>query len=310
MANTAAQEHTSSERPNIFTQARDDVALSRVLANIEALDLSANLIELQTRGFTTLKAVLSEARIRQAKQAILERIERDTGKCIDLDHATAQDFEGMTYVPYMLYDNEVFEDILMEPRPLALITYLLGESCVLSSIGSHFKGPGDSGQVPLHSDNGNGIPSPFPNYSMVANVNYALTPYSREAGALAVVPGSHLRARQTTAAEMNLAGDNPNPEAIAMDLSPGDAVVWHGNTWHGSFPRQIPGIRMNLAVYFARQFVVTQEHHKGAVPEDVLARHANDERFQTLVAGKQPYGWQHEGPDYAMMARAPRGLFD
>jgi len=285
-------------------------ALQRILANIDDLDLNAQLIELQAFGFTVIKDVLSEDRVAQARQAILARVEQCTGKRVDLNTATQEDFAGMTYLPYMLYDDQVFEEILMEPKPLALITYLLGESCVLSSIGSHFKGPGANGQVPLHSDNGNGIPSPFPSHALVANVNYALTPYSREAGALAIVPGSHLRARQTTAREMSLAGDDANPEAISLDLSPGDAVVWHGNTWHGSFPRHIPGIRMNLAVYFARQFVVTQERHKGVVPEDVLARHANDERFLTLVAGKQPYGWQSEGPDYALMAQSPRGLFD
>ena len=35
---------------------------------------------------------------------------------------------------------------------------------------------------------------------------------------------------------------------------------------------------MNLAVYFNRQFVQTQERHGDAVPADVLKRHANDER--------------------------------
>ena len=208
-----------------------------------------------------------------------------------------------------MLNDEVFEAILMEPRPLALITYLLGESCILSSLGCHFKGPGGMA-LPLHSDNGNGMPAPFPAYSQVANVNYALTPYSEAAGALALVPGSHKLARQPRPEEMTLGGEETNPRAVAMNLSPGDVVVWHGNTWHGSFARQVPGIRMNLAVYFCRQFVQSQERHKGVVPEEVLARHANDERFGVLVHQKQPYGWQHEGPDYSLMAGSPRGLYD
>ena len=40
------------------------------------------------------------------------------------------------------------------------------------------------------------------------------------------------------------------------------------------------------------------------------ARHANDERFRVLLGAKQPYGWRHEGPDYSVMARNPRGLYD
>ena len=84
----------------------------------------------------------------------------------------------------------------------------------------------------------------------------------------------------------------------------------HGNTWHGSFAREIPGVRMNLAVYFNRQHIRTQEQHGDSVAEDVLVRHADDERFGILLGAKQPYGWQLEGPDYALMARNPRGLYD
>ena len=283
-------------------------ALERVLRAIDELGLNRNVVELETHGFTTVKGVLSASQIERAKGAILARAERVADKRIDLATATEEDFEGMVYIPYVLYDDEVFEEILVAPKPLALVSYLLGESCLLSSMGCHFKGPGGM-PVPLHSDNGNGIPAPFPSYSHVANVNYALTPYSREAGALAMVPGSHKLARQPRGDEANLA-ENANPDAIAMNIEPGDAVVWHGNSWHGSFARQIPGVRMNLAVYFNRQYIQTQERHGDAVPEHVRARHANDTRFLNILGAKQPYGWRREGPDYSQFALMPQGLYD
>ena len=283
-------------------------ALQRTLDSIDELGLAANLIELDAHGFTTVKGVLSEAQIERAKSVILARVEKHLGREIDLDTATEEDFRGMSYVPYVLYDDEIFEEILMEPKPLALVTYLLGESCLLSSMGCHFKGPGGM-PLPLHSDNGNGMPAPFAAFSQVANVNYALTPYSREGGALALVPGSHKLARPPRLDEMNLADDG-NPNALAMDIDPGDVVVWHGNSWHGSFVRQIPGIRMNLAVYFSRQYIQTQERHGDVVPDDVRERHANDTRFLNLLAAKQPYGWQKDGPDYSKFALMPRGLYD
>lgn len=287
----------------------DAAARQRTLDRVRELGLDQNLKELQEQGYTTLERVLSEERMSRAHDAILARVERTTGRKIDIYSETGGGVTGTTYVPYLLYDDPVFEEILMEPKPLALVTWLLGESCLLSSLGCHFKGPGGAA-LPLHSDNGNGIPAPFSPISQVANVNYALTPYSREAGALALVPGSHRLARQPRPDEMLLDGGAANPQAVAMDLSPGDAVVWHGNCWHGSFVRQIPGVRMNLAVYFNRQYVQTQEHHRDAVPPEVLARHADDERFKILLGAKQPYGWRYEGPDYALMARNPRGLYD
>ena len=303
--------------------------LQRILDNIQALGLNDNLLELETRGYTTISNVLSQAQIERARAAIVARVERTSGRKVDIDTASGADVNGMQYIPYLLYDAPIFEDILMEPKPLALVTYLLGESCLLSSMGCHFRGPGGT-PLMLHSDNGNGMPAPFSTISMVANVNYALTPYSREAGALAMVPGTHKLLRQPTAHEnfrpAGMSGQefaararagsvddvswNDPPGVVAMDLSPGDAVVWHGNTWHGSFRRELPGVRMNLAVYFNRQYVQTQERHGDAVPAGVLQRHAINERFSVLLGGKQPYGWQQQGPDYSLMARSPQGLYD
>ena len=286
----------------------ESTALNRVLDAIDELELNRHVVELETHGFTTIEGAISMPLVTRAKEAILHRFQRQTGREVDEQTATSEDVEGMTYIAYLLYDDEVFEEILMAPKPLALVTYLLGESCLLSSMGCHFRGPGGH-PLPLHSDNGNGIPAPFPAFSQVANVNYALTPYSRPAGALAMVPGSHKLARQPRPEELGL-GEGGNPNAISMDIAPGDAVVWHGNTWHGSFVRELPGLRMNLAVYFNRQYIRTQEHHGDAVPQEVLDRHANNPRFLNLLGGKQPYGWQQEGPDYSKFPMMPHGFYD
>jgi hypothetical protein len=287
----------------------DRDARERVVATIRALGLERNLAELESEGFTRLPGVLSAAQVERARAAIAARVLRSTGRALDLTGERGEAFRGVTYIPYLLYDDAVFEEILLEPKPLALITHLLGESCLLSSLGCHLKGPAGAPLL-LHSDNGNGMPAPFSPISQVANVNYALTPYSEAAGALAMVPGSHKLARQPRREEMMLGGSHGNPDAVALDLAPGDAVVWHGNTWHGSYARSLPGLRLNLAVYFARQYIQTQERPPDELPADMRARHAGDERFAVLLGGKQPYGWRTEGPDYARMARSPRGLFD
>lgn len=283
-------------------------AMDRVLETINSLDLNSHVAELETLGYTTIKGVLSDDQIERAGQAIMASVEKRTGKPVDPE--TGAGYEGgWRYVPHMLYDDEVFEDILMEARPLALVTYLLGESCMLSSIGCHFKGPGGD-SLALHSDNANGMPAPFPSYAQIANVNYALSPYSKKEGALVMVPGSHRYVRHPRLDESQLHGEAANPKGVTMDLIPGDCVIWHGNTWHGSYAREVPGIRMNLSVYFCRQYVLPQEPHKDNVPQEVLDRHSDDERFKILLGAKQPYGWQKEGPRAGLMARSPRGLFD
>ncbi len=310
------------------TPGKDDAAFRRILAKIDELDLNENLMELDHQGYTVVKGVLSEEKLDRAKSAILRRVESATSRKIDPHAATADDFHGMVYQHYLLFDDPVFQEILMEPKPLALITYLLGESCVLSSMGSHFRGPGGM-PLAVHCDGAG--PPPLPATSLVANCNYALTPYSREAGALIMFPGSHRKCRSPTPHENWTAGGetladivarDPSPTEIdaldwtapagglTMNLEPGDAVVWHGNTWHGGWRRETPGVRMNLAAYFCRPMIATQERRGDTRYPDVFERYANQPRFGELLGSQVYNGWREEGPDNAKAQFVPRGHFD
>jgi ectoine hydroxylase-related dioxygenase (phytanoyl-CoA dioxygenase family) len=196
----------------------------------------------------------------------------------------------------------VFESAVLNPKPLALITYLLGQSCLLSSLSSHVKGTGGPGLL-LHSDTGNGVPLPFSPYSHVANCNYALVDYTEEKGALAVVPGSHRYFRQPGPAESKLDGPERNKDVIPIEVPAGTAIVWHGNTWHGSFPRKVPGLRINLSMYFCRQYMQPQENYREHVPAEVRARHGEDSRLATLLGCHTHYGWGKDGPTISERSR-------
>ena len=64
-------------------ESSDQRALRRTLGKINLLGLNDHLSELETKGYTTIKGVLTEDRIRRAKEAILDRVEQMTGKRID-----------------------------------------------------------------------------------------------------------------------------------------------------------------------------------------------------------------------------------
>ena len=94
-------------------------ALARTMDTIHTLGLAQNLIELETQGYTTLKGVLSPATIARAKAAIVKSTERFTGKGgLDIEDGDGSQLKGMTYIPHLLYDDEVFEEILMEESRL------------------------------------------------------------------------------------------------------------------------------------------------------------------------------------------------
>ena len=306
---------------------QDGSARDRILAEIDALGLNDHLRDLEVQGFTVVEGVLSEDRIERAKAAILRRVESKAGKTIDPETATALDFNGMAYQHYLMFDDPVFPEILLEPKPLALISYLLGESCVLSSMGCHFRGPGGM-PLGVHAD---GTSVGMNEVSQVANCNYALTPYSQEAGALVLFPGSHRKYRQPVLQENWTAGGETMMEVMAkglskseldtlewtapkdsvtMELKPGDAAIWHGNSWHGGWRRDLPGVRINLAAYFCRPHMATQERRGDTRYPEVFERYANEPRFATLMGERVFNGWRDEGPDFSGAKSLPSGLFD
>jgi hypothetical protein len=278
--------------------------LNAVYADIRALGLETNLAELEAFGFTVIEGALSPDLTARLRGAVLAAWEERWGRRLDLETETA--LSEVQLASYLLFKDQVFEAAVLNPRPLALITYLLGQSCWLSSLTSHVKGPGEVGLL-LHSDTANGVPAPFSAYAHVANCNYALTDYTEEGGALAMVPGSHRLHRQPTRWEVYLAGAERNPQAIAIEVPAGSAVVWHGATWHGSFPRKIPGLRVNLAAYFCRQYMAPQEIYADRVPEALLARHGRESRMAQLLGLNHFNGWRDEGPDLSGRQRLPAG---
>jgi hypothetical protein len=268
--------------------------LNDLYREIRALGLETNLAELEAFGFTIIEGALSPELTVGLREAVLTSAEVSHGRRLDLDDE--RELREVRLEPYLLFKDRIFEQAVLNPRPLALITYLLGRSCWLSSLTSHVKGPGEVG-LPLHSDTSNGVPEPFSAYSHVANCNYALTDYTEAGGALAMVPGSHRLHRQTTAWERALSGEARNPHAIPIEVPAGSAIVWHGATWHGSFPRKIPGLRLNLSMYFCRQYMAPQEIYYDRVPAELLERHGRDSRLAQLMGLNRFNGWREEGPD-------------
>ena len=266
--------------------------LNGIYREIRELGLETNLAELEAFGFTVIEDALSPQQTKELREAVLRVAEEFTGRPLDVDGETS--FESYRYVPFLLFRDPVFKQSVLCPRPLALVTYLLGRSCVLSSLGSHVKGAGGPGLL-LHSDQSNGIPQPFTPASQTANCNFALTDYTEENGAFAVVPGSHRHYRQPTRFEVGLEGEHRNPNAIPLEVPAGSAIVWHGATWHGSFARKVPGLRVNLSNFYCRPHLMPQEDFRHHVPDGFVGVD-DDPRLARLLGLELAHGWTTEGP--------------
>ena len=121
---------------------------------------------------------------------------------------------------------------------------------------------------------------------MVFNTNWCLTDYTLDDGCLAVVPESHKLRR------------NPGPGeaaklAVPVEAPAGSVIVFHGNLWHGSFPRVNPGLRLTITAFYSAHYCRPQEHFPGQVTDESLAR--NGERFRQLVNLQDVWGIETAG---------------
>jgi hypothetical protein len=256
-------------------------ARQRVIAEIRELGLVERAWELEVDGYTVVgpDQVGSREISPRLLDASLSLAERSFGHRPDLHRETERPdlvspFGNVETNIGILGEGRVFEEALLNRPVLALVSYLLGESCTLVHQSLYIKSPGPD-HLPLHTDQDQtGSPSPFAHFAQVANATWALTDYTVDNGAICFVPGSHKLCRAPTRHEATDISIFKPVEAEA-----GSVVIWHGNTWHGALRRAAPGVRVSIVEYFGRWFLAGA--NTSTVTAEMLAR--NPRRFAELV---------------------------
>ena len=276
------------------------------MAEIARLKLEPYVAELESKGFTVIPPELASPGgfASRLLEAILDVSEKRTGTRPEIIEGRAhENYKGRfadyysdqgdspigEYLQCLLFEGRVFEEALMNPVLLAITTYLLGYSSVLSSMSCFIKGRNKS-TFALHTDTL--IPSPLPAHALICNATYLLTDFTKENGATAFVPGSHKFCRTPSAQESIVGGEDGHPDAVAAEGAAGSLMIFHGNTWHGAFNRTQPGLRVSMPVLMARPNMRTEEDLFGAVPQEMIDR--NPGRFKVLTQQAVSYGFSSE----------------
>lgn len=248
--------------------------LDRMRDEIVRLGLERNVLDLELYGYTVIENVKPLSFFDELRETILKLAEEDK-QADDVTHLSGPDGNSFL-VPWLLARGRIFEEALMAEKPLALITYLMGESCQLSSNHAHVRGEGDPPQF-MHTDS-TLMPDPLPEFPSASNMMWVIDDFSREAGATLVVPGSHRRRT------------HPQPGALKMtvpvEAKKGSVIVFSGNLWHCAGARTIPGIRVGMTCYFMRMYARPQEDLNGVISDEVVAR--NPPRFAHLIGRDNP----------------------
>lgn len=253
-------------------------------------NLQENIAEIEVLGYTVIppEKVAPPGFTEKILEAISAVYERRFGKRLDItDTGDLQDQASSLGInlAYLLLEDPVFQEAVLNPVVLTLADYLLGRNCIIYDCVSLIKGPGGP-DLSVHCDNVM-VSSPFPPHDLVCNFTWALTEYSRENGALFMIPGSHKQYRHPKP------GEGLDDKCI-INARPGSLIVWTGRTWHGALSRTAPGIRVNLITAMCRPFIRPQEPYREDVEQELLDR--NDPRLASLLGQHMNYGWREEGP--------------
>ena len=151
---------------------------------------STEKAHLEKYGYLLLENLISREKAMKLRERSMELAESERASG---DGYTNMQDDRAQRVWNLIDKGVVYEEAIQHPKMLAAMEYLLGGDCTLSSFTVNILYPGapDGGlhiDYPLSS-----LPTPRPNFPLVANSVWFLDDFTVENGATSCVPSSHHR---------------------------------------------------------------------------------------------------------------------
>jgi hypothetical protein len=267
---------------------------------IAELGLEQYVLEIELNGFTVVPPEVTGVtpdQIARLTQLLLDKSEELVGCRFTVTDGPAEALDygayrgtlelqsGATPSQFQLMQlctfDRAFRDLAVNPVAAALMRHILGGMARFSSHNCFIKwaGEGYGESLGLHCDQ-----LPW-GRALAANCNWALTEYTLANGAFACVPGSHL---------LDSAPVMPRAvkQAIPVECPSGSLIAFHGQLWHGAYPRTTPGLRVTISNYFRHATMQPQDDIPNHFPRQ-LADDCDDPKvFREFAGFGSPYQTQ------------------
>ena len=272
-------------------------------AAIAELGLEPYILELELNGYAVLPPTVtgvSEEAIDRLTQLLLDKSEELVGCRFTVDEGAERELDyggykgiiermsGVEPSQFQLMQlctfDRAFRDLAVNPVAVALMRHMIGPHAARFSSHNCFikwAGDGYGDSLGLHCDQG-GVPQPWGRVALNANCNWCLTEYTLDNGAFACVPGSHLRSShpvQPAAAR----------EAVPVECPKGSLIAFHGQLWHGAYPKKTPGLRVTISNYFRHSAIQPQDDIPNHFPRELADDCDDPETFKQLAGFGLPY---------------------
>ncbi len=270
--------------------------------HIEELGLGPYVLDLELNGYAVVPPSVTgvtDAEVDELTQLLLAKSEElvgcrftveDGAEC-ELDYGdykgVLERFSGVEPSQFQLMQlctfHRAFRDLAVNPVAVALMRHMIGPSAARFSSHNCFvkwAGDGYGDSLGLHCDQG-GAPQPWGRVALNANCNWCLTDYTLANGPFACVPGSHLRGSQPTPGAAK--------EAVPVECPRGSLIAFHGQLWHGAYPRTAPGLRVTIANFFRHAVIQPQDDIPNHFPRELADDCRDPALFKELAGFGAPY---------------------
>ena len=272
-------------------------------AEISALGLEPHVLELELNGYAVVPPAVTGVtpeEIDRLTQLLLDKSEElvgcrftvEDGPERELDYGAykgvLERMSGVEPSQFQLMQlctfDRAFRDLAVNPTAVALMRHMIGPLATRFSSHNCFvkwAGDGYGDSLGLHCDQG-GVPQPWGRVALNANCNWCLTDYTLGNGAFACVPGSHRR------------GSHPVQPAAAAEAVPvecprGSLIAFHGQLWHGAYPKSTSGLRVTISNYYRHAAILPQDDIPNHFPRALADDCKDPDTFKQLAGFGNPY---------------------
>ena len=181
----------------------------------------------------------------------------------------------------LLNDADIWQQVAIQPGVISVLSHVLGDDFLLSTMGSAVIGPGEESQM-LHVDDGvYQFPRPHPN--LVCNTMWALSDFTHENGATLVVPESNNWDHDPVMGE--------DYKTISLEMPAGSIAFVVGTCYHGAGANTTDEIRWALTINYCNGSMRQQENLMlGVRPERMMTF---PEELQNILGFKLCKGAGH-----------------
>ena len=240
--------------------------------------MKAELEQYRDNGFFTVTGLLSLDEvdaIRQEIVAIAEAHPNTPEELIQFEVSvkdgsfTPSSTEmGIRKLFRMAKHNELFRDLAFHPRLVEIAKAILGDEVILMQSMSLMKPPECSTRKIWHQDNAYFRMSPCDVFGFWIACDSATVAN----GCMHVLPGSHRDGVREHAGEGDEYGwvDKPDQNLIqAIELQPGDALIFHGELLHFTPANQTDQRRRAVQYHYAAKGCKQRPREAGDYPDDL-----------------------------------------